>query len=128
MTSLRKRKLETTPEQPNRVQKNGTTSELDSEASIGFRKSKRVRNIGLSTVLQPIPNAPKTRQAAKTSQTNENHREVDRVENLRKRKDRLEFLVKWKNSDDEEWIAKDIIINEHPQSVIAFFQTIIRFK
>lgn len=69
-----------------------------------------------------------TRTKSKSQQTRDVSREVDRVENLRKHKDRHEYLVKWKNGDNVEWIGRDIMITKYPQTVIAFFERITTFK
>lgn len=55
-------------------------------------------------------------------------RQVDQVKMLRKRANRHEYLVKWKDSDDEEWIDRDVMITKHSASAIAYFETIIKFK
>lgn len=47
---------------------------------------------------------------------------------LRKRANRHEYLVKWKDSDDEEWIDRDVMITKHSASAIAYFETITKFK
>lgn len=76
-----------------------------------------------------VENIPMTRKRSKTPQKNDENREVDRIQQLRKRTGRHEYLVKWKNSDDDpEWIGRDIMTSKYPESVIAFFQSIIVFK
>lgn len=57
-----------------------------------------------------------------------NERIVDRVLKLRKRSNRHEYLVKWENSADDEWIDRDVMITKYSQSVIAYFESIINFK
>lgn len=55
-------------------------------------------------------------------------RTVDRVLRLRKRANCHEYLVKWANSADEEWIDRDVMITKYPQRVIDYFQSVITFK
>lgn len=54
-------------------------------------------------------------------------RQIDRVTLVRKRANRHEYLVKWKNVDEEEWIDRDNMIPEHSSSVIAYFESITKF-
>lgn len=66
---------------------------------------------------------PQTQQP----QQPEQQQQVEKVMSIRKRENQHEYLVKWKNRDEEQWMPRDIMITEHPQSVIEFFQSILNF-
>ncbi|XP_031616855.1 heterochromatin protein 1-like [Contarinia nasturtii] len=90
-------------------------------------EATRKRSVGTKTVTKTTTT---TRNKSKTPLQNQ---EVDRVENLRKRNNKHEYLVKWKSSDQddeqqEEWISRDTMIANHAKSVIAFFERITSFK
>lgn len=91
---------------------------LVQESNKNQRPHKRI--IVFSTASKPIKTS--------TPKKGKQHQEVERVCNLRKRKNQYKYLVKWNNRDEEEWVSRDIMIANHPQSVIAFFESIIRFK
>lgn len=60
--------------------------------------------------------------------------EVDHVRKVRKRQGLHEYLVKWKNSDDDDedsddaWIGSETAKAKFPQLVIAYYESILRFK
>lgn len=90
-------------------------------------KSKRRRNDGSQSTSTAIPGKEIPTQSGRENaqKTPTQNREVESVVHLRKRKNKHEYLVKWKNSDKKQWIERDIMIAKHPQSVIAYLQTII---
>lgn len=55
-------------------------------------------------------------------------RRIKEVKSVRKRGNTYEYLVKWANDDEEEWIHRDVIIGQDPQRVIHFFQHILCFS
>lgn len=67
------------------------------------------------------PKQPKQQQQQQPKQ------QVEKVTNIRKRENQHEYLVKWKNRDEQQWMPRDIMITEHPQSVIDFFQIHLTF-
>lgn len=55
-------------------------------------------------------------------------RTINRVESMRKRDNRHEFLVTWTTGDSAaEWIARDIMATKYPQHLIAYFERITQF-
>lgn len=102
----------------------------DPETQQKQRKSKRIRNDELqSTSADSIPIKGIPRQSKRIiAQKAAQHREIDRVESIRKRKNHHEYLVKWKNCDEEVWIERNIMIARYPQSVIAALQRLVVFK
>lgn len=94
-------------------------------------KTRRSPKNNSPSVPKPIvvEDLPMTRKRSKAPAKNDENREVDHIQSLRKRTGRHEYLVKWKNSnDDPEWIGRDIMTSKYPESVIAYFQSIIVFK
>lgn len=106
---------------------------LDPEASREISqeqpKPKRRRNDESQSMSTSISGSEIPMRSDKITQKTENqNREVESVEHLRKRKNKHEYLVKWKDADKKQWIERDIMIAEHPQSVIAYLQTLIDFR
>lgn len=52
---------------------------------------------------------------------------IDRIQNMRKRNNRHEYLVTWTTGNDE-WIGRDLMTTKYPQQLIAYFQSILHFK
>lgn len=128
---LRKRK----PQTPTLVTSTPKSKRLQNDnisvATPEQPRTKRSPKTNSPSVLKPIvvENIPMTRKQSKTPLKNDENREVDHIQRLRKRTGRHEYLVKWKNSDDDpEWVGRDIMASKYPESVIAFFQSIIVFK
>lgn len=95
-------------------------------------KSKRRQNDESQSMSNPIAieKIPMRsgRETVQKPQTQTRNREVESVKHLRKRKNHHEYLVKWKNMAKKQWIERDIMIAKHPQSVIAYLQTLVDFR
>ncbi|XP_055317348.1 heterochromatin protein 1-like [Sitodiplosis mosellana] len=105
-----------------------------SEAAAEQPTKKRMRK-SVPQSASPVANSPKTRKTSKpplktvtNKKEEEETKEMDRIQSLRKREGRHEYLVKWKNSDEEEWIGRDVMVTKYAENVIAFFQSIVVFK
>lgn len=57
-----------------------------------------------------------------TAETAPKAKQMEKVINVRKRKNQHEYLVQWKNNKKAEWISRDIAVTNYPQYVIAYFQ------
>lgn len=55
-------------------------------------------------------------------------RTIDRVQKMRKRENRHEYLVLWTTDNDAEWIDRDIMITKYAQHLIAYFEQITQFN
>lgn len=51
-------------------------------------------------------------------------RTISRVENMRKRNNCHEYLIRWTTGDNAEWIGRDIMIAKYAPHLIAFFERI----
>lgn len=78
----------------------------------------------------------KRRQKNDLSAANDNaegdasaERIINRVVNMRKRKNHHEYLVTWTTDNNAaEWIGRDIMITKYAQHLIAYFERITQFK
>lgn len=87
------------------------------------KKRRRQKYISIET--NPIAKNPKAESAAASTAT---ERTMNRVENVRKRENRHEFLVTWANDDTAEWISRDLMATKYAQHLIAYFERITKFK
>lgn len=119
------------------AEKRARDADVISEEEAEQPKKKRRRGIrlNLNASFENVSETPKTSKIPPKASANDEEQEeenadkdVDRVKKVRKREDVHEFLVKWKNSDDEEWIGHDTAVSKYPQHVIAYYQSILRFK
>lgn len=54
-------------------------------------------------------------------------KQIERVENVRKRNNQHEYLVKWQKNETPEWIDRDLVVDQYPEQVIDYYQGVLTF-
>lgn len=86
-------------------------------------KKRRRQKSNTNDPTDPTANSPTA-----TATTAATERTIKRIESMRKRDNRHEFLATWTNDDTAEWISRDLMTTKYPQHLIAYFESIIHFN